>query len=106
MGLGLIIGGISIILTQVQAIRQVLQFLLAALAFIPLVASPIMYFLPFVIGIDLVREIMINGATLMEIGWINITLLIINALVYFGIGVFVFHSCERFAMRRGLLGQY
>ncbi|MFS0752365.1 ABC transporter permease [Oceanobacillus sp. 1P07AA] len=106
MGLGLIIGGISIILKQVQAILQVLQFLLAALAFIPLAASPIMNFLPFVIGIDLVRDIMIDGATLMELGWMNMILLIINALVYFGIGIFFFNYCERFAMKRGLLGQY
>ncbi|WP_339229021.1 ABC transporter permease [Oceanobacillus sp. FSL K6-2867] len=63
-GVGFIIAGISIILKQVQAFLQILQFILMALTFIPLSVSPVLAFLPFVKGIDMIREIMINGAAL------------------------------------------
>lgn len=105
-GVGLMVGGLAIVYKQIQAFLQILQFLLAGLTFIPLAASPFMYFLPFVIGVDLVRDIMIGGHTLIDIGWLPLTILFINAFVYFIAGLLFFNYCERMAMKKGLLGQY
>lgn len=105
-GVGFIIAGISMIVKQVQAFLQILQFILAGLTFVPLATAPFLVFFPFVIGVDLVRDVMIEGATLSTIGWESITILIINAVVYFLLGLAFFLYCERIAMRKGLLGHY
>lgn len=102
-GVGLMVGGLAIVYKQIQAFLQILQFLLAGLTFIPLAASPLMYFLPFVIGVDLVRDIMIDGQTLINIGWLPLTILFINAFVYFVAGLLFFNYCERMAMKKDCL---
>lgn len=105
-GLGLIIAGLTVIIKQIQAFLQILQFLMAALTFVPLSVAPFLAFFPFVKGIDMVRAIMINGVTLTEFAAADFAILIFNAVFYFGLGLFVFLRCERFAMQKGLLAHY
>ena len=105
-GIGFMIAGISIILKQVQAFLQILQFILAGLTFVPLSVAPFLAFFPFVKGVDLVREVMINGATLSQIGWANFGILGANAVVYIVVGLVFFLYCERVAMNKGLLAHY
>src|SRR5690625_7053873 len=49
-GLGLMIAGISIIVKQVQAFLQILQFILAGLTFVSLGKVPWLAYFPFVKG--------------------------------------------------------
>ncbi|WBX80265.1 ABC transporter permease [Virgibacillus salarius] len=105
-GLGLIIAGISIVLKQVQAFLQILQFILMGLTFIPLSVAPILSFFPFVKGVDLMRSVMIEGLTLSSINLGDIAILLINAIIYFTLGLATFLCCERIAMKKGLLAQY
>lgn len=105
-GIGFIIAGISIILKQVQAFLQILQFILMALTFVPVSLSPVMQFLPFVKGVDMVREVMILGTSLSQFTMYDYLVLIINALFYLALGLWVFIYCERVAMRKGLLAHY
>lgn len=105
-GLGFIIAGMSIVLKQVQAFLQILQFLLAGLTFVPLSVAPFLAYFPFVKGVDMVRDVMIEGATITQISGMDFTILIVNAVVYFAVGLNFFLYCERVAMRKGLLGQY
>ncbi|MEN2767879.1 ABC transporter permease [Ornithinibacillus xuwenensis] len=105
-GLGLIIAGFTMILKQIQAFLQILQFILAGLTFVPLSVAPFLAFFPFVKGIDMVREVMINGVTLSEFTMGDIAILLFNAVFYFAIGLLVFLRCERFAMKKGLLAHY
>lgn len=105
-GLGFIIAGMSIVLKQVQAFLQILQFLLVGLTFVPLSVAPFLAFLPFVKGVDLVRDVMIEGTTLTQISIGDYAILVVNAVVYFAVGLGFFLFCERVAMRKGLLGQY
>ncbi|WP_317843086.1 ABC transporter permease [Ornithinibacillus gellani] len=105
-GAGFMIAGISIILKQVQAFLQILQFILAGLTFVPLTVAPALAFLPFVKGVDLVRNIMIQGVTLSEITMGDFFILGFNAVFYFVIGLGFFLVCERIAMRKGLLAHY
>src|SRR5699024_8252230 len=80
-GLGCIIAGMSIVLKQVQAFLQILQFMLAGLTFVPLTVAPFLAFFPFVKGVDLVRDVMIDGVTLSQIGVGDFSILIVNAVV-------------------------
>jgi len=105
-GIGFMIAGISIILKQVQAFLQILQFILAGLTFVPLSVAPFLAYFPFVKGVDLVRDVMINGATLSQIGWTNFGILGANAVVYIVLGLLFFLYCERIAMNKGLLAHY
>ena len=105
-GVGFMIAGVSIVLKQVQAFLQILQFILAGLTFIPLSVSPLFAYLPFVKGVDLVRNVMIDGITLSEIGWESFFILGFNAVFYFAIGLGIFFFCERVAMNKGLLAHY
>ncbi|HAM82083.1 ABC transporter permease [Ornithinibacillus bavariensis] len=105
-GLGLIIAGFTMIIKQIQAFLQILQFLLAGLTFVPLSVAPFLAFFPFVKGVDMVREVMINGTTITEFGVGDISILVFNGLFYFGIGLFIFLRCERYAMSKGLLAHY
>lgn len=105
-GLGFMIAGISIILKQVQSFLQILQFILAGLAFIPLSNSLLLSYFPFVKGIDIIRSIMINGLTFSQIATTDIIILFVNGVVYFILGLIVFLYCERVAVRKGLLAHY
>lgn len=105
-GVGFMIAGMSMLLKQVQAFLQILQFMLVGLTFIPLSVAPFLAFFPFVKGVDLVREIMIHGVTLTEIGLADYLILGANAVVYFPLGLAFFLYCERTAMRKGLLAHY
>ncbi|GEN31888.1 ABC-2 type transport system permease protein [Cerasibacillus quisquiliarum] len=106
MGIGFMIAGLSIIWKQVSAFLQILQFIIAALTFISIKQAPFLVYFPFVKGIDLVRQVMINGATLSDITMMDYSILIINAVVYFVLGVFIYLGCERLAMKKGLLAHY
>ncbi|MDG5786017.1 ABC transporter permease [Evansella sp. AB-P1] len=105
-GLGFIIAGISIILKQVQAFLQILQFILAGLTFVPLSVAPMLAFFPFVKGVDLVRDVMIDGVTLSQIAAVDFMILAFNAVFYFIGGLLFFFFCERVAMNKGLLAHY
>src|SRR5690625_1113128 len=105
-GMGFIIAGISIVLKQVQAFLQILQFILAALTFVPLTLSPLLAYLPFVKGVDLVREVMINGMTLSQIPAGDFMILGFSAVFYLLLGLGVFFYCERVAMNKGLMAHY
>ncbi|MFD2042986.1 ABC transporter permease [Ornithinibacillus salinisoli] len=105
-GIGLIIAGISIILKQVQAFLQILQFILMGLTFVPLSVAPFLAYFPFVKGVDLVRSVMIDGVTLSQINAGDFLILGFNAVLYFVIGLVIFLYCERVAMRKGLLAHY
>ena len=105
-GVGFMIAGISIIVKQVGAFLQILQFILAALTFIPLTVAPFFAFLPFVKGVDLVRQVMIHGYTLSQFTVADFLILGFNAIVYLTLGLLFFTYCERIAMKKGLLAHY
>ncbi|RDW17646.1 ABC transporter [Oceanobacillus arenosus] len=105
-GLGFIIAGLSIVLKQIQAFLQILQFILAGLTFVPLTAAPFLAYFPFVKGVDLVRAVMIDGVTWSQIRMEDFMILGFNAVFYFVIGLGFFFLCERVAMKKGLLAHY
>ncbi|WBL15813.1 ABC transporter permease [Sutcliffiella sp. NC1] len=105
-GVSFMIAGLAIIVKQIQAFLQIFQFVLMALVFVPLSVAPYLAFAPFVKGVDMVRTVMLENRGLTEFLWTDYAVLITNSLVYFIVGLIVFHRCERIAMKKGLLGQY
>ncbi|MDQ0256112.1 ABC-2 type transport system permease protein [Evansella vedderi] len=105
-GVSFMIAGLAIIVKQIQAFLQIFQFVLMALVFIPISVAPFLAFAPFVKGVDMVRTIMIENITLTQIPWADYSFLIANSIVYLTLGLVVFRSCEKVAMKKGLLGQY
>ncbi|TCT19666.1 ABC-2 type transport system permease protein [Melghiribacillus thermohalophilus] len=106
IGVSFIIAGLAIIVKQIQAFLQIMQFILMALTFIPLSVAPFLAYAPFVKGIDMIRQIMIHNMTLADFTWLDYALLIASAAFYFAIGIFTYLRCEKIAMEKGLLGQY
>lgn len=68
IGFGFIIAGMTMVLKQINAFLQILQFILMGLVFVPLSVAPFLAFFPIVKGVDLVRGIMIDGLHLTTIG--------------------------------------
>lgn len=106
VGVSFMIAGLAIIVKQIQAFLQIFQFVLMALVFVPLSVAPFLAFAPFVKGVDMVRNVMLQDLTLTELPLSDYGVLLVNSVVYLTLGLLVFHSCERVAMKKGLLGQY
>lgn len=105
-GFAYMVAGLSIIFKQVQAFLQILQFILAAMTFIPLSVTPYLAFAPFVKGVDMMRNAMIYNLSITEFSFMDFGVLIANAVIYFILGLILFWRCERVAMNKGLLGHY
>lgn len=106
VGVSFMIAGLAIIVKQIQAFLQIFQFVLMGLVFVPLTVAPFLAFAPFVKGVNMVRTVMIEDLTLIQLPLADYAVLILNSLVYLIVGLIVFHRCEKVAMKKGLLGQY
>lgn len=106
IGVSFMIAGLAIIVKQIQAFLQIFQFVLMALVFIPISIAPYLVFAPFVKGVNMIRTVMMENLTLTQLPWSDYGILLINSVVYLALGLFVFHRCEKVAMKKGLLGQY
>ncbi|UCZ53510.1 ABC transporter permease [Bacillus shivajii] len=106
VGVSFMIAGLAIIVKQIQAFLQIFQFVLMALVFVPLTVAPFLAFAPFVKGVNMVRDVMMENLTLTQIPGTDYAILFANSLVYLALGLFVFNLCEKVAMKKGLLGQY
>ncbi len=106
IGASFIIAGMAIIFKQIQAFLQILQFIIAGLTFVPLSAAPYMVAAPIVKGVDMTRHIMIHDYALADFSTGDYAWLIGNTVVYGVIGIFIYIACEKYAMKKGLLGHY
>ena len=106
MGLGYVVAGLSLLFKQIQSLLQILQFVFMGMAFVPLSAVPALEFAPVVKGIDMVRQVLVDGLALGDFALVDGVSLLLNAAVYFALGLAFFAFAERRALARGLLGQY
>ncbi len=106
MGLAYVVAGITIVYKQVNSVLQLTQFVLMALAYVPLATVPLLELAPTAKGIDMVRSVMAEGLPLSSFtsaDWLSVW---VSGVAYFGLGLLAFKLFERRAMRRGLLGHY
>ena len=105
-GLAFMIAGLTIILKQIHAFLQIFQYALAALAIISSTSAIVHIFLPFTKGLQMIRAIMIDNYHITDFSYVDFVILIANAVLYLGAGLFIYLTCERYERQKGLLGQY
>jgi ABC-2 type transport system permease protein len=106
IGVGFMIAGLALIFKQIEALLQIVQFVFFALVSVPVSLSLALEFAPIVRASSMIRDAMVEGKTLLMFSSLDYGLLLLNALSYFVLGIFVYRLAEIQAMRRGLLGQY
>ena len=106
LGIGFMVAGLALVFKQIQALLQIAQFIFAGLVTVPVFLTPWFELLPVVRGATMIREAMAAGTTLTGFTASDWTLLLVNAIFYFGLGVFLYSQAEKRAMNKGLLGQY
>lgn len=106
IGVGYMMAGLAMVFKQVQNFIQILQFILMGLVFIPLSAAPFLQFAPFVKGVNMIRDVMMANLSLLDFTFFDYLSLILNAIVYLVVGLFIYLQCEKIAMKKGLLAQY
>lgn len=104
-GVGFLMAGLALVFKRIQAFFQILQF-----AFIPLLFLPgdawWAKVLPLSLGANLIRSVMVEGKTLLELPGLDLLVLLGTACFYFGLGLGIFKICENLAKDRGLLAHY
>lgn len=106
MGLGFVVAGLTIVYKQIGAVLQLVQFVLMAVAFVPLSAAPLLALVPTAKGIDMVRQVLAGGLPLSSFGGGDWLVLVGTGAVYFLVGLGAYLLFERRAMHKGLLGHY
>lgn len=103
IGLGFIMCGLTLVFKRIEAVSALMNF--ALMAVVAVVALPFNLFslLPFAAGNSLAREVVLNSG---EFNLSAVSVVTVNSLVYFVIGMAVFVVFERIAKKRNLIGQY
>ena len=105
-GVSFMIAGMAVIFKQIQAFLQILQFVFMGLTFVPLAVAPYLAAAPFVKGVDMVRTIMVKDVSITYFSGMDFLVLGSNAIIYIGVGLWIFKRCEKHAMKKGILGQH
>lgn len=106
IGIGFMMAGIAIVFKQIQNVLQIMQFILMGLVFFPLSLVPILEIAPFVKGVNMLRDVMIQDLSLTDFGYLDYASLAGNSLFYLCLGLFIYLRCEKIAKEKGLLSQY
>ncbi|WP_421656843.1 ABC transporter permease [Leptothermofonsia sp. ETS-13] len=107
-GMALAVGSLALLLKRVQQLLGFLPFGLVVLLMVPVDSwtGPLQLLgvvLPMTPGAEMLRNLMARGGTFSG-GEFAIALL--NGMAYLTLGIWLFHTAERVAKRRGKLGGY
>lgn len=105
-GLGMAMGGLTLLFKRVGATAAIFQYVFLMLVAVPPEKVPVFKFLPLSHGSGLLRRAMVNGESLFRMPAADVLFLAANSGAYFVAGVLVFKLCERVARDRGMLGHY
>nr|WP_181686061.1 ABC transporter permease [Halorhabdus salina] len=105
-GLGLAMGGLSVLYKRINNVVNLLQFVFIALISAPVFEIPWLRLLPLVQGSAMLQESMREGVNLWAFEPVDLTLLVGTAVLYLGLGYGVFLLTTRRARRLGVLGDY
>ena len=114
VGYSLILGGLTLIFKRLEVLKEMFQIVVLMFGgvFVSLDRMPgwmetIARFLPLTPGVEVLREILLEGISLLGLASDGTLLWLVgNAVVYLLLGIVIFQWCERIAKRRGTLGQY
>lgn len=105
-GMGLAMGGLALIFKRVGATSAIFQYVFLMLVAVPVDKAPFFKYLPLAWGAKLIRQVMVDGASLYSMPAGDVLFLVANSAAYFTAGLLVFKACERAARNRGMLGHY
>ncbi|WEL17070.1 ABC-type multidrug transport system, permease component [Halorhabdus sp. SVX81] len=105
-GLGLAMGGLSVLYKRINNLVNLLQFVFIALISAPVFEIPWTRALPLVQGSALLQVVMRDGVRLWELDPLALAILVGTAGLYLGAGYAMFVLTTRRARRLGVLGDY
>jgi len=106
VGMGFAFGGLAIRFKRVENAFQLVQFLLIGLIAAPVEQYPLMRWLPLAQGSRLLRTAMQDGVPLWGFAAGDLAILVVTAVGYLTAGYAVFHYCQQWARREGVMGHY
>lgn len=106
VGIGFVFGGLAIRFKRIENAFQLAQFVFIGLIAAPVAQYPWMKWLPLAQGSYLLRKAMTDGVALWEFSPAALGVLVVTAVGYLGLGYAVFHYCQRWARREGVMGHY
>ncbi|MFQ5795466.1 MAG: ABC transporter permease [Candidatus Bipolaricaulia bacterium] len=106
LGIGFIMGGLALVFKQIEGSFQILQFMFVAMIAAPPERFSFAKYLPLSWGTNLIRRVMIEEASILEIPVGDLLFLVGNAVFYLGLGFAIFKFFEHQARDQGLLGHY
>jgi ABC-2 type transport system permease protein len=112
LGLGLMVGGATLVFKHVESLSYFIQYglmflngSLVAITSFPAWLEIFARLLPGTQGIFTLRQALIEQQSFADL-WGSLLLLMLHSTVYFGLGWGVYKLGERYARRHGTLGQY
>lgn len=105
-GLGLIVGGITLVFKKAGSFLNILQFALIGCIVAPVSKVKAFALLPGSLGSNMINKIMVQGKHISDFSIETILILALIGVAYVVIGSIVYKICEGKAMERGSLGHY
>jgi len=105
IGLGLLLGGLTLIYKRVQAISGIIQLGFVAFIAFPLNAHPLVAAIPLTLETRLLEKTMKAGS-LTAVQSEMLVVLVVKSLGFLVVGFGAFYLLQRESRRRGVLGQY
>jgi ABC-2 type transport system permease protein len=105
-GVGMAMGGLTLLFKRVGATAAIFQYVFLMLVAVPVEKFPAFAYLPLSYGSGLIRRVMVDGQSLYRMPAGDVLFLLANSAAYFAAGLLIFKLCERIARDRGALGHY
>jgi ABC-2 type transport system permease protein len=106
LGLGLVMGGLSVLYKRISNVANLLQFAFIGLISAPAFDIPWLRVLPLAQGSAMLQRAMLDGTRLWEFDLLTIAVLLGTSLFYLLSGYAIFGLATRRARRLGVLGDY
>jgi ABC-2 type transport system permease protein len=105
-GLGLMLAGLAVVFKRIQQFLQVVQFLMIVLVAVPTDQVPAFKYLPLAFGRNLIQRVMVDEQSIFSIPLGDTLFLLVHAVAWLALGLYVFGRFEHVARERALLGHY
>lgn len=106
LGVGFAVEGITLLYKRIDSYLQILQFAMVGLVAAPSESVIWLRFLPASWGSTLIRRVMVQGASIMDFSFGELSLLILIGCFYLAVGYGIYKKAEQKAMKQGILGHY
>nr|WP_211087026.1 ABC transporter permease [Halarchaeum nitratireducens] len=106
LGLGLVMGGLSVLYKRISNVANLLQFAFVGLISAPVFDLPWTRLLPLVQGSAMLQRAMVDGTRLWEFDPLTLAVLVGTSGCYLALGYVAFSLATRRARRLGVLGDY